>query len=106
MLKLYFLKGRLVTVGTLKQCGIIRHILMIIIFYNFCFQPPPGEGTSVSVDVSPESQRLQLLTPFDKWDGKDLEEMTILIKVTNAMLYYLPSLGTLLVRKRFYFSEL
>ena len=27
------------------------------------------------------SNRLQLLTPFDKWDGKDLEDMTILIKV-------------------------
>lgn len=27
------------------------------------------------------SNRLQLLSPFDKWDGKDLEDMTILIKV-------------------------
>ncbi|XP_018027105.1 aconitate hydratase, mitochondrial [Hyalella azteca] len=44
------------------------------------FQPPPADSSSVSVDVSPESKRLQLLTPFDKWDGKDLEAMTILIK--------------------------
>ncbi|KAF2368031.1 Aconitase mitochondrial-like [Trinorchestia longiramus] len=44
------------------------------------FQPPIADGSSVSVDVSPESKRLQLLTPFDKWDGKDLEGMTILIK--------------------------
>lgn len=35
----------------------------------------------MSVDVDPNSQRLQLLTPFDKWDGKDLTDMTILIKV-------------------------
>ena len=35
----------------------------------------------MQVDVSPESQRLQLLTPFDKWDRNDLEELTILLKV-------------------------
>jgi len=47
------------------------------------FQPPPADGSHVGVDVSPESQRLQLLTPFDKWDGKDLEKMTILIKTVG-----------------------
>lgn len=35
------------------------------------------------MDVSPTSQRLQLLEPFDKWDGKDLEDMLILIKVRS-----------------------
>lgn len=45
------------------------------------YQSPPPDGSGVVVDVSPESQRLQLLSPFDKWNGKDLEEMTILIKV-------------------------
>ena len=35
------------------------------------------------MDVSPTSQRLQLLEPFDKWDGKDLEDLQILIKVRN-----------------------
>ncbi|XP_072035641.1 probable aconitate hydratase, mitochondrial [Amphiura filiformis] len=45
------------------------------------FKAPPADGTSLHVDVSPESQRLQLLTPFQKWDGNDLEDMTILIKV-------------------------
>ena len=33
------------------------------------------------MDVDPKSQRLQLLSPFDKWDGKDLTDMTVLIKV-------------------------
>jgi aconitate hydratase len=33
------------------------------------------------VDVDPNSNRLQLLSPFDKWDGKDLTEMLVLIKV-------------------------
>ncbi|KAJ2025091.1 aconitate hydratase, partial [Coemansia sp. S610] len=31
--------------------------------------------------VSPASQRLQLLEPFAPWDGKDVEEVPILIKV-------------------------
>lgn len=45
------------------------------------YQHPPEDGTSLVVDVSPESQRLQLLTPFDQWDGNDLEDMAVLIKV-------------------------
>jgi len=45
------------------------------------YQHPPEDGSALQVDVSPESQRLQLLTPFDQWDGKDLEDMAVLIKV-------------------------
>lgn len=45
------------------------------------FQAPPADGSGVKVDVDPKSQRLQLLAPFDKWDGKDLTDMTVLIKV-------------------------
>lgn len=45
------------------------------------YQAPPTDSSSVSVDVNPQSNRLQLLSPFDKWDGKDLEDMTILLKV-------------------------
>ncbi|GFO33109.1 aconitate hydratase, mitochondrial [Plakobranchus ocellatus] len=44
------------------------------------YQAPPADSSSVAVDVSPQSQRLQLLQPFDKWDGKDLEDMVVLIK--------------------------
>lgn len=42
------------------------------------FQAPSGSG---NVIVDEKSQRLQLLAPFAKWDGKDLEEAVILIKV-------------------------
>ena len=35
------------------------------------YQAPAGG--SVNVVVDPASQRLQLLQPFAKWDGKDLE---------------------------------
>uniref|UniRef100_A0A646QIT0 Aconitate hydratase, mitochondrial n=1 Tax=Hemiscolopendra marginata TaxID=943146 RepID=A0A646QIT0_9MYRI len=45
------------------------------------YQPPPADGSKIQVDVDQQSQRLQLLQPFDKWDGKDLVEMPILIKV-------------------------
>ncbi|KAK0397349.1 hypothetical protein QR680_002093 [Steinernema hermaphroditum] len=42
------------------------------------YQAPSGAGV---VDVDPSSQRLQLLHPFDKWSGRDLEDMVVLIKV-------------------------
>merc|ERR1719249_583480 len=45
------------------------------------FRAPPEDGSSVVVDVSPSSDRLQLLSPFDKWIGTDLTDMRILIKV-------------------------
>jgi len=45
------------------------------------YQAPPVDGSKVSVDVSPTSDRLQLLHPFDRWSGQDLNNMRILIKV-------------------------
>lgn len=45
------------------------------------FQPPPSDRASVNVAVSPTSDRLQLLKPFQKWDGKTPENLPILIKV-------------------------
>lgn len=45
------------------------------------YQAPPPDGASLRVDVDPASQRLQLLKPFDKWDGKDLTELPILMKI-------------------------
>jgi len=45
------------------------------------YQAPPQDGSGVEVDVSPTSDRLQLLSPFDKWIGTDLTDMRVLIKV-------------------------
>lgn len=45
------------------------------------YQHPPADGSGLRVDVNPQSNRLQLLEPFDKWYGKDLEDMQVLIKV-------------------------
>merc|ERR1719186_2045013 len=45
------------------------------------FQPPVAAGGAYDVDVSPTSDRLQLLNPFPVWDGKDIVDMPVLIKV-------------------------
>ncbi|CAL8072565.1 unnamed protein product [Calicophoron daubneyi] len=45
------------------------------------YQAPPADASEIDVKVDPQSNRLQLLTPFPKWDGKDLDQMTILIKI-------------------------
>ncbi|KAH8928838.1 mitochondrial aconitate hydratase [Atractiella rhizophila] len=44
------------------------------------YQEPPTDRASVQVVVSPSSDRLQLLKPFNKWNGKNFENMPILIK--------------------------
>ncbi|KAH6886481.1 aconitase family-domain-containing protein [Thelonectria olida] len=44
------------------------------------YQAPPADRASVAVDVSPSSDRLQLLSPFNAWDGKDANDLPILIK--------------------------
>jgi len=67
---------------------------------EFKFQPPQGEelpakgfakgeegyvapaenGEALTVDIPPTSERLQLLQPFPRWDGKDMEKLPLLIK--------------------------
>ncbi|GAM89301.1 hypothetical protein ANO11243_073380 [Dothideomycetidae sp. 11243] len=44
------------------------------------YQAPPENRASVQVAVSPTSDRLQILEPFDAWDGKDAVDLPILIK--------------------------
>jgi aconitate hydratase len=41
---------------------------------------PAEEGSSVEVIVRPDSKRLQLLSPFQPWDGENLLGMKVLIK--------------------------
>lgn len=45
------------------------------------FVAPDKGGVKLAVVVSEDSERLQLLTPFPKWDGKDFEGLTVLLKV-------------------------
>lgn len=44
------------------------------------YQAPAEDGSKVTVLVSPESQRLQLLDPFAAWEGVDLKGLKLLIK--------------------------
>jgi len=44
------------------------------------FQAPVADGSKVEVLVSLTSDRLQLLEPFNAWDGKDFNNMKLLIK--------------------------
>ncbi len=44
------------------------------------FVEPAADGSKLTVDIPPTSERLQLLQPFPRWDGKDLEKMPLLIK--------------------------
>ena len=45
------------------------------------YAAPAKDGSKVKVAVSKKSDRLQLLTPFKKWEGTDLENLRILVKV-------------------------
>ena len=44
------------------------------------YQAPPKDRDNVEVKVSPTSDRLQILQPFNAWDGKDALDLPILIK--------------------------
>ena len=44
------------------------------------FIPSAGDQKRIRVDISPDSERLQLLTPFEAWDDKDITGMRLLIK--------------------------
>ncbi|MDO5608161.1 MAG: aconitate hydratase [Capnocytophaga sp.] len=41
---------------------------------------PAADGSSVTVVVKPDSERLQLLAPFPAWDGKNITGAKLLIK--------------------------
>src|SRR5690606_1737573 len=44
------------------------------------YQAPAEAGSSITVDVSPTSDRLQLLEPFSAWEKTDLRGLKLLIK--------------------------
>lgn len=44
------------------------------------YQEPAEDGSGVQVVVSPDSERLQLLTPFEPWDGKNITGAKLLVK--------------------------
>ena len=44
------------------------------------YQAPAADGSGIEVKVNPDSKRLQLLTPFPAWEGKDLLGLKLFIK--------------------------
>ncbi|MBA3977899.1 MAG: aconitate hydratase [Nitrosopumilus sp.] len=44
------------------------------------YVPPSGDPDRIEILVNKNSSRLQLLQPFEKWDGKDFEKLPILAK--------------------------
>jgi aconitate hydratase len=44
------------------------------------YKAPAADGSTVIVEVKPDSQRLQLLEPFPAWNGKNISDAVVLIK--------------------------
>ncbi len=44
------------------------------------YVPPPEDGSNITLEVDPKSERLQLMEPWPAWDGKDFLDMPVLIK--------------------------
>ncbi|HIF82823.1 MAG TPA: aconitate hydratase [Candidatus Marinimicrobia bacterium] len=47
---------------------------------NLGYQAPAEIGSTIEVVVNTDSERLQLLTPFEPWDGQNITGMKLLIK--------------------------
>jgi aconitate hydratase len=41
---------------------------------------PPADHSAIDVKVAPGSERLELLEPFPAWNGRDLEDLVVLLK--------------------------
>lgn len=44
------------------------------------FIPPEMDGSNVEIKIDPASARLEILRPFDKWDGLDFTDLPVLVK--------------------------
>src|SRR3989338_5309527 len=44
------------------------------------YVPPAQNPDQINIQVNPKSDRLQLLKPFEAWDGKDFEKLPLLLK--------------------------
>ena len=45
------------------------------------YQKPATDGSYIEVKVAPDSDRLQLLEPFNEWNGDELRDLKLFIKV-------------------------
>ena len=47
---------------------------------NLGYQEPAKDGKSIKIKINKDSNRLQLLDPFEPWDGKNIVNIKLLIK--------------------------
>ncbi|KFD55402.1 hypothetical protein M514_03742 [Trichuris suis] len=45
------------------------------------YQTPPADGSKLKVVIKPDSQRLQSLMPFEPWNGQDMTDLLVLMKI-------------------------
>ncbi len=50
---------------------------------NATYIAPPEDGSSIEIVVSPTSGRLQLMEPWAAWDGQDVVDAAVLMKVSG-----------------------
>jgi len=47
---------------------------------GYGYEAPAEDGSGINVTVDPKSTRLQVLSPFAKWNGQDFEKLQVLVK--------------------------
>lgn len=47
---------------------------------DVAYKAPPADRKNVVIKISPKSERLQKLAPFDPWTGEDFKDCVVLIK--------------------------
>ena len=50
---------------------------------NPAFFPPPEDGSAIEIAVDPDSERIELLKPWEPWDGGDYLELPVLMKTSG-----------------------
>jgi aconitate hydratase len=45
------------------------------------YQAPRDDGSHVELELDPKSERIQLIRPFEGWNGEDKQGVEMLIKV-------------------------
>jgi len=48
------------------------------------YEAPAADGSKIQITIAPESERLQALSPFPAWDGKDLLDLPVILKAKGA----------------------
>ena len=50
---------------------------------NPAFYAPPENGGNIEISVDPESERIELLKPWEPWDGEDYVDLPVLMKTSG-----------------------